>query len=154
MAASGGEFLAIWEDSSSLTTTELYARRLGPIGTPLGPGGGFWITGSPGRYDFAPSVAGGSGHDYLVVWVRFMGGFDYNVYGRFARPGLDIGVGSEFALDNDVQAQKFPAVACTPNGDCLMAEEDNNSVGGDFEIRGRLVWPYIVPLYLPLVLRN
>ncbi|MGB7115892.1 MAG: hypothetical protein WBD56_07085, partial [Anaerolineales bacterium] len=76
------------------------------------------------------------------------------VYGRYAMPGRDIGVGSEFALDNDVQAQKFPAVACTPNGDCLMDEEDNNSVGGDFEIRGRLVWPYIVPLYLPLVLRN
>jgi hypothetical protein len=151
VAASGGEFLAIWEDSSSLTTTELYARRLGTIGTPLGPGGGFWITGSPGRYDFAPSVAGGSGHDYLVVWVRFMGGIDYNVYGRFARPGLDIGVGSEFALDNDVKAQMAPAVACASNVHCLMAEEDNNSVGGDFEIRGRLVWPYIV-VYLPLVL--
>jgi len=151
VAASGGEFLAVWEDSSSLTTTELYARRLGPIGTPLGPGGGFWITGSPGRYDFAPSVAGGSGHDYLVVWVRFMGGIDYNIYGRFARPGLDIGVGSEFALDNDVKAQMAPAVACASNVHCLMAEEDNNSVGGDFEIRGRLVWPYII-VHLPLVL--
>lgn len=45
-----------------------------------------------------------------------------------------------------------PAVACATNGDCLMAEEDNNSVGGDFEIRGRLAMPY--HLYLPLVLRN
>ena len=80
-----------------------------------------------------------------------MGGFDYNVYGRFARPGLDIGVGSEFALDNDVKAQMAPDVACASNVHCLMAEEDNNSVGGDFEIRGRLVWPYIV-VYLPLVL--
>ena len=33
-----------------------------------------------------------------------------------------------------------------------MAEEDNNSVGGDSEIRGRFVRPYHV--YLPLTLRN
>jgi hypothetical protein len=33
-----------------------------------------------------------------------------------------------------------------------MAEEDNNSVGGDFEIRDRLAMPYHP--FLPLALRN
>jgi hypothetical protein len=152
VAASTEEYLAVWEDAPSPTTTELYARRLAADGTPQGPGGGFWITGSPGRHDAAPAVAYGRGYGYLIAWQRFMGGLDFNVYGRYAMPGWDIGAGPEFALDNDVQAQMFPAVACATNGDCLMAEEDNNSVGGDFEIRGRLVWPY--HLGLPLVLRN
>jgi hypothetical protein len=33
-----------------------------------------------------------------------------------------------------------------------MVEEDSNSVGGDFEIRGRLAWPYHV--FLPLLVRD
>ena len=56
------------------------------------------------------------------------------------------------ALDNDVVAQRFTTVACATNGDCLMAEEDSNSVGGDFEIRGRFVRLHHV--YVPLVLRT
>ncbi|MBU0511544.1 MAG: hypothetical protein KJ638_07570 [Chloroflexi bacterium] len=152
VAASAEEYLAVWEDSPSGSTTELYARRLAADGTPQGPAGGFWITGSPGRYDTAPAVAYGRGYGYLITWDRFMGGPDYNVYGRYAMPGWDNAAGPEFALDNDVDAQMQPAVACATNGDCLMAEEDNNSVGGDFEIRGRLAMPY--HLYLPLVLRN
>jgi hypothetical protein len=152
VAASAEEYLAVWEDSPSGSTTELYARRLSNDGTPQGPSGGFWITGSPGRHDEAPSVAYGPGYSYLIVWQRFISSGNYDVYGRYAMPGRDSGVGSELALDNDVAEQKYPAVAFATNGDCLMAEEDNNSVGSDFEIRGRLVMPY--HLYLPLVLRN
>ena len=152
VATSADEYLAVWEDSPSTSTTELYARRLGADGTPLGPGGGFWMTGSPGRHDGAPSVAYGAGYGYLIAWHRFMGGLDYNVYGRYAMPGRDSAAGGEFALDNDVGAQMHPAVACGTSGDCLMAEEDNAGAGGDFEIRGRLVMPY--HLYLPLVVRN
>jgi hypothetical protein len=147
VAASGEEFLAVWEHTPSATTTELYARRLDPTGTPLGPAGGFWITGNPGRFDRAPSVAASAGHRYLIVWQRFPG-MDYDVYGRYAVPGRDHGAGSEFALDYDVRTQQAPAVACAGHVGCLMAEQDNNSTGGDFEIRGRLVWLYAV--YLPL----
>ncbi|MDY6876043.1 MAG: hypothetical protein SWK90_07590 [Chloroflexota bacterium] len=152
VAGSAEEYLAVWEDSPSGSTTEMYARRLSADGTPQGPGGGFWITGSPGRYDEAPSVAHGSGYGYLIAWQRFISPGNYDVYGRYAMPGRDSGAGGEFALDNDVAAQMYPAVACATNGDCLMAEEDSNSAGGDFEIRGRLVWPYHV--FLPLTLRN
>ncbi len=152
VAASAEEYLAVWEDSPSGSTTELYARRLSNDGTPQGPGGGFWITGSPGRHDEAPSVAHGPGYGYLIAWQRFISPGNYDVYGRYAMPSRDSGAGGEFALDNDVAAQMYPAVACATNGDCLMAEEDNNSVGGDSEIRGRLTMPH--HLCLPLVLRN
>jgi hypothetical protein len=116
----------------------------------MGPGGGFWVTGAPNRYDSAPDVAYGGGK-YLIVWQRFMGGLDYNVYGRYAAPGKDNGSGPEFAIDNDVAAQMFPKVACNGIADCIMVEEDNNSTGGDFEIRGRLILPYHV--FLPMVIK-
>jgi hypothetical protein len=151
VAASREEFLAVWEDSPSTSTTEIYARRLAADGTPLGSPGGFWITGNPGRHDSLPAVASGAGHRYLIAWQRFMGGLDHNIYGRYAVPGRDHGVGGEFALDNDVRAQMSPAVACAAHRDCLMAEEDNNSAGGDFEIRARIASLYTV--HLPRVVR-
>jgi len=151
VAASGEEFLAVWEDSPSTSTTEIYARRLAADGTPLGSPGGFWIAGIPGRHDYAPAVASGAGHRYLIAWERFMGGLDYNIYGRYATAGHDSAVGSEFALDNDVRAQMAPAVACATLINCMMAEEDNNSAGGDFEIRARIASLYGV--YLPVVVR-
>ena len=152
VAASAEEYLAVWEDSPSGATTELYARRLSADGTPRGPGGGFWITGGPGRHDGAPSVAYGPGYGYLIAWHRFISAGNYDVYGRYAMPSRDGGAGAEFALDDDVVAQKHPAVACATNGNCLITEEDNNSVGGDFEIRGRLAT--LLKTYLPLVLRS
>jgi hypothetical protein len=35
-----------------------------------------------------------------------------------------------------------------------MAEEDSNTAGGDFDIRGRLVWPYPYHISLPVVVRH
>ena len=152
LAASAGEYLAVWADSPSSSTTEVYARRVGGDGTPLGPGGGFWITGAPGRHDGAPCVAFGAGYGFLIAWQRLTSGYSYNVYGRFAMRGQDYATSSEFSLDNDVAAQMHPALACAQSGECLMAEEDSNSVGGDFEIRGRLVMLYHD--YLPLALTD
>ena len=151
VASSMGEFIAVWEDSPTTTTTEIYARRLADDGTPLGPAGGFWITGAPNRYDEAPDVAYGGGR-YLIIWHRFMGGLDFNVYGRYAAPGTDNGLGSEITFDNDPGAQMNPTVACNPIGNCIMTEEDNSGPGGDFDIQGRLLWIYHI--YLPLVIKN
>jgi hypothetical protein len=152
VVASANEYLAVWEDAPSVSTTEIYARRLSADGTPLGPASGFWITGAPSRHDSIPSVAHGGGYGYFIAWQRYMGGLDFNVYGRYAMPGWDYGAGPEFTLDGDTQAQMAPAVACNTVGDCMMAEEDNNSAGGDFEIRGRLVWLYHI--HVPLAIRN
>ena len=143
VTATPDEFLTVWEDQPDVSTTEIYARRVANDGTPLGPGGGFFIAGLLARHDGAPSVAHGPGSGYLVVWQREITPFsDHDVFGRYAIPGQDNAAGSEFAVDNDAMWQKEPAVACATNGDCLMVEADN-SVGGDFEIRGRLVMVHI-----------
>jgi hypothetical protein len=151
LASSEGEFIAVWEDSPTGSTTEIYARRLTGDGTPLGPSGGFWISGALNRYDEVPDVTYGGGR-YLIIWHRFMGGLDFNVYGRYASPRVDIGLGSEFTLDDDPGAQMHPTVACNFIGDCIMTEEDNSGPGGDFDIQGRMMW--LQHVYLPLMIRH
>jgi hypothetical protein len=152
VAADGGEYLAVWEDLPNVSTSELYARRLAPDGTPLGPGGGFWITGAHNRYDEAPSVTGGASFGYLIVWQRFMGGLDFNIYGRYVSRGRDHAHGSEYTVDGDAGAQMMPGVACSAVKDCLIVEEDNSGPGGDFDIQGRLAYSYPA-VYLPVVVR-
>ena len=152
LAVSPAEFLAVWDSYwTGNATISIYARRLALDGTPLGPAGGFLVAGAFTQNNKAPDAAYGGG-SYQVVWHREKSGTDFNVFGRLVSLGSDSAGGNEFSIDNDVGMQKNSAVACNPIGDCLMAEEDNNSVGGDYEIRGRLIWQYHI--YLPLVIKN
>jgi hypothetical protein len=153
VSASEDEYLAVWADAPNAPTTKIYARRLLADGTPVGPGGGFWIAGVHNRHDMAPAVTYGTGHGYLIAWQRYAGsGPGWNVHGRYTMPGSDWAMDSEFALDDDVRDQRYPVVACGPHGDSMMAEEDANSAGGDLEIRGRLAW--FRHAFVPLVMRD
>ncbi len=150
LAAGPDEYLAVWEDGPSPTHRTIYGRRVSGTGTlqPFIP-----IADHSGQACIEPAVAYGAGYGYLVAWRYASGGTTGDdVYGRYVMPGQDSPAGSEFAIDNDTSSQRAPAVACATTGDCLMAEEDNNSAGGDYEIRGRLVWLYHV--YVPIMLKN
>jgi hypothetical protein len=152
VAASTGEFLVAWEDSPHFTATGIYARRIASDGTLLGPSGGFWITGITDQHNGSPVVASGSASGYLITWYRRMGASNWDVFARLVRPGHDSGFNSEFAVDNDVGVQWDPVAACSTIGDCLVVEEDNNSAGNDFEIRGRLVM--FEKVFLPLSVKG
>ena len=118
----------------------------------MGPSGGFWIAGGPGSSEGSPYVASGAASGYMIVWYRFVGGSNFDVFSRFVLKGSDSAFNSEFALDDDIAAQWDPVAACSRFGDCLIVEADNNSLGGDFEIRGRLVM--FNRVYLPLSMRG
>jgi hypothetical protein len=153
VAAGPDEYLVVWEDGDWGTNNyDIFARRVSGDGTPQGSSGGFEIDGvGDGNLHVDPAVAYGAGYGYLVAWRYYEGGSNQNVYGRYVMPGHDSATGDEFAIDDDVDSQRYPAVACNSIGDCLVVEEDNCS-GADYEIRGRFVKPYHV--YLPLALRN
>jgi hypothetical protein len=147
------EFLVVWEDSSSHTTADIYARRIASDGIPLGPPGGFWITGSPGISNGSPHAAAGSVSGYLITWYRYISGTNWDVFARFVMPGDDIGNSSEFVIDDNPNTQWDPASACSSAGDCLVVEQDNYvSAGGDFEIRGRML--IFDKLFLPVSSNN
>ncbi len=126
-------------------------------GTPQGDSGGFAIArvddSNPYLCYGDSAVAYGAGYGYLVVMAADPEGvLGQNIYGRYVMPGQDSASGEEFAIDNALDSQRHPAVACNPSGDCLVAEEDNWPGPADYEIRGRFVRPYHI--YLPLTLRN
>jgi hypothetical protein len=107
-----------------------------------------------GQANVESAVAYGDFYGYLVTWRRVPSTSDWNVYGRYVKPGHDSAWGDEFPIDETLYLQKSPAVACGRHGNCLVVEEDNWSLGGpgDYEIRGRLVMAHHV--YLPLVVRD
>lgn len=152
LAASATEFLAVFSTKQSAGDyPEICARRMSADGTPEGWTEFVVAGGSITQGPETPSVAYGAGYGYLVVYHSDYLSSDYNVYGSYVMPGQDGTAGSSFVLDDDSGSdQRHPVVACATNGDCLMAEGD--AVGGDFDIRGRLVVPHHV--YLPLVLRD
>jgi hypothetical protein len=149
---SADEFLVAWEDSPSTSTREIYARRVASDGTPLGPSGGFWIAGSPGSSNGSPKVAYGAGGAYLIAWHHHIFGSDYDIFARFAMPGRDSALGSEFLLDDHSFTQLDPVLACSSFADCLMAHFGNVASGVEFDIRGRLVM--LNRVFLPISIRG
>jgi hypothetical protein len=147
LAAGPDEYLAVWNDNGGNT---IYGRRVTGAGAissyiPLAT--------DSGQSHVEPDVAYGDIYGYLVTWrYSSTGPSDNDVYGRFVKVGQNTPWGSRFAIDDTSYSQRSPALACGARGDCLVVEEDNWPLAGDYEIRGRFVLAHHV--YLPLVLRN
>ena len=98
-------------------------------------------------------MAYGAGGAYLIAWYRHISsGSNFDIFARFAMPGRDSALGSEFVLDDQAVTQFDPVLACNSIGDCLMAYFGNSTSGGDFDIRGRLVM--LNRVYLPISIRG
>jgi len=155
--APGQHFLVSWTRGTA--PMNVYARRVGSDGVPLGPAGGFLLTGCTGmtfcrnsRLAYAPAFG------FLVAWEFFDGStLDVgNVYARLARPGQDAPNGDNFAIDASANFQGYPDVACagaSPRSACLVVEEHCPTTGicSNLDIRGRLVKPWLTDL--PVVRR-
>jgi hypothetical protein len=129
----------------------IYGRRVNTEGVPLGPSGGFLIGLAGSIIPGGQAVASAPPLGYLAAWGGQVAPQD-NLNGRFVRAGQDVAAGSEIELDNRSDTQAFPAVACAPNGNCLVVYHSNWYDPSDFDIHGVFVGPYRV--FLPLVLRH
>jgi hypothetical protein len=124
VAATGNEFLVSW--MQAVTTgpdTEVRARRLAANGGgALGDAAGMAVgtvasPGNPRTVDVAAGIDG-----YLVVWDTDDGG-DSDVASRYVLAGEDT-VGGGYALADGADGQSAPAVACSPELDCLTVYVD------------------------------
>jgi hypothetical protein len=86
VAASGSDFLVIWQDGRNGPTYDLYGARISGSGAVLDPGG-FEINRSSFQ-KYAPRVAGGNGGQFLVVsWGFRAEPFGaYRAVGNFINP--------------------------------------------------------------------
>ncbi len=79
----GANFLVAWEDSRSGFYWDIYGARVTPQGTVLDSAG--FVVSQAAYYQLTPSV-GFDGANFLVVWVDYRGGSDYDIYGARVTP--------------------------------------------------------------------
>ena len=128
-----GGFVTVWEryvDPSSLT--DVYARRFGADGTPLG--GEFRVNSLTTGYQGLPSVAVNAGGDFIVVWESSADTQPAAAIfsRRFAANGTPLAVERPVNAPGSL-AQTYPDVAAEPSGGAFVVwdsfADDDFSLG-------------------------
>jgi len=117
-----GEFAVAWhQDSASDFTTRL--RRVSLGGVPQGPAAGLHLLLADAGWgaNERVEVAIGPEGEYFVTAEPDMMGTDSNIAARIAIPGVDATHGPRLDIVASLWEERFPAVACAPFGDCLVA---------------------------------
>jgi hypothetical protein len=129
--ATDDEYLVVWEDQRELDllTSEVYARRVGADGTPLGTD--IQLTGPGSVLSVGqPAVAwNGARNEYLVVWSDFRtcatGGPGSNIWGRRVGSGGNL-IGRNLRISGGPANEVDPAVAWNADADeYLVVWEDD-----------------------------
>ncbi|WP_236605710.1 hypothetical protein [Sandaracinus amylolyticus] len=127
VASNGTEYLVVWRDSRSGSSSDIYATRVSASGTVLDISGLAVSTAANNQQ--SPSVAS-NGTDYLVVWCDYRRGSTTDIYAsRVTGAGIILdpaGLGVSTAADN----QLLPSVAS--NGtDYLVVWQSSQNVSFD-----------------------
>ena len=152
VAAGVNEYLLVWEDGPSPTHRTVYGRVVSGAGNLAQA----WleVRNVTGNVYTEVDVAHGIGPEYLVTWRHASGGpTGDNVYARLVNSVQAAAVGNDLAVDDTGGSQRVPALACSPLGDCLVAEEDDKG-SSNYDISGRFVRGLYRNTYLPMVLRH
>jgi hypothetical protein len=151
VAAGPDEYLVVWSETiPDPFGMQVRGRWMSTDGIPKGGPAGFDVgeVDTIHEADRQLALAYGEGCGYLATWHFAEPDPTDTIYGRYALAGQDSASGSQFAVASSIQPQSWPAVACAPSGDCLVAYSWWD--GSDHDIRGRFVRPRRI--YLPLVL--
>ena len=149
VAAGPDEYLVTFV--SGVFNSPIYGRRISHTGQPLGPDTGFPLTQNM-PLPFNGGDVAFAGDSYLAAWYASPAS-DYNVYGCQVMAGHDWPAGDDFIIEDEAQWQRWPKMACTPQGNCLVVYEDYSPDGITPRIRGHFVSP-CPRTFLPLVMRN
>ncbi|SEK56549.1 hypothetical protein SAMN05444354_101897 [Stigmatella aurantiaca] len=130
----GTNFLVVWKDYRSETSSDIYGARVSNNGTILD------INGIPistaAQHQEAPSVAY-NGTNFLVVWQDNRSGSSADIYGaRVNSAGTVLNING-IIISNNTNAQEAPAVAYN-GSDFLVVWQDKRS-GTSYDIYGSRV---------------
>ena len=152
IAVANDQFLVVWCNPPA---DDVGARRVNYDGQPFGASGGFHLSSSSTGLFYArrPHVSFMHNIGYWVAWDRFNGTTydESDIYANIVFSGQDQPASTEFVVDDDLNYQGEPAIACRSFGPCLLTEVYNLSDYplGDYDIRGRML--YLPTLFLPVV---
>jgi hypothetical protein len=140
------EYLVVWMDyrNSSTRAADIYGRRVGADGVPIG--GDIRISGPQATgEDWFPAVAWNqTANEYLVVWedLRSDSTRGHDIYGRRvgadgARLGADLRISGPKATGNE----NYPAVAWNQDANQYLVvwQDDRNSSTRHYDTYGRRV---------------
>lgn len=149
--ASDGEFgaLVAWQDDRS-GNLDIYARRIGAAGGPLGPGTGIALCEAPFNQFTGAIIADGTG-GAIVAWGDTRDG-DHDVYAqRIDAAGTPRWAADGAAVSTESGIQYLPVIALDDAGGAIIAWEDlRTGAGSDIfaqRIEGRHgYWGYPEPV--------
>jgi hypothetical protein len=141
---------------NGLMDSEVKARRVSLDGTPLGPAGGFELSGHiKDVIHSVGNVALFKPWGYIITWDYFLTttADKGDVFGILVGFGDDHPMGDSFPIDDRAHYEGKSDLACTPSGTCLFADSHNpvQYPNGDWEVSGRLVFTF--RNYIPLAIR-
>ena len=134
---SGGNFVVVWdsytEDGSSLG---VFGRRYTSTGAPVGAE--FQVNTHTTDHQNSPSVASGSGGNFVVVWASYVQDGDLDgVFGqRYSGAGASLG--AEFRVNtHTTQTQSTPSVASDSSGNFVVVWQSYPQDSGSYGIFGQ-----------------
>ena len=103
-------------------------------GTPLGPPTGFSLSDITAGGADIPSHGNAVAHanpvGHVVTWNRDSVSSDRDVFARAVSPNADVVLGPELTVADGPANQEQVAIACSPQGTCLVVyQSDDNIVG-------------------------
>jgi hypothetical protein len=130
----GTRYLVVWQDNRGTLDNDIFGALVSPTGTLLTPA--FDISNVGASDQIRPSVAF-DGTRYLVAWMDFRNGVDFDVYGALVSTLGGVISGSGIVIRAAPGDQSAPAVAAT-SGQFLVVWQDLES-GHDYDIVGSIV---------------
>jgi hypothetical protein len=130
VASDGTNYLVVWPDSRSGTSSDIYGARVSAAGAVL-DGSGIAVS-TADNYQMDPAVTY-DGTNYLVVWADRRSGTDWDIYGARVSAAGAVLDGSGIAVSTAANHQSHPAVAYGGTNN-LVVWKDYRSATDCFEI--------------------
>ena len=139
-AASGGNFVVIWEsDGQDGAGLGVFGRRFDASGAPASDE--FQVNSFTSSRQSQPSVAADSAGNFVVVWESERDGSADGVYGRVFNAAA-VAVGDEFQVNSFTSGRQFrPSVSADTAGNFVVVWESEGQDGSGSGIVGRRFSP-------------
>lgn len=136
IAAGSSGYLVAWAHEASATNHDIYFRRLGSDGLPLGSPAGL-ATGV--QFEGNPAVAYNPTDDeYLVVWEHAFSASDHDIYARRIS-GSGAPLGGTFVVVNSGTDESNPVVTFNQEAGQYLVVYEYQAAGGNRDIYARRV---------------
>jgi hypothetical protein len=146
-ADAAGNFVVVWDGSSTDDSSGVFGQRFGSSGIPLGPE--FRVNSITTDYQNTPSLAADAAGNFVVAWTTSQGygGGSPDIFGqRFASDGTP--QGPEFGVATyTTNGQNRTAVAADPTGSFVVVWESGGQDGDATGVFGQR-YSGIVPVEL------